>query len=133
GLMKKFMKLMFIRNEGEFKEKIINILANQFYDDGKYNSARRLHEITENYEECVILLNKMLAEYIWISICRLTLQSDTSIQLNPKEIARISKEYDQKQYTKNVSHNLINDNKTLLKLVDFVEYYKKHDYERALS
>lgn len=75
----------------------------------------------------------MLAEYIWIGICRLTLQSDTSIQFNPKEIARISKEYDQKQYTNNVSPNLINDNKTLLKLVDFVEYYKKHDYERALS
>ncbi|CAH1764153.1 8375_t:CDS:10, partial [Entrophospora sp. SA101] len=133
GLMRKYMKLMFINDEKEFKEKIINMLARQFFDDGKFNAARRLYEITENYEECVALLNKILAEYIWIVMSGVPVQPDTEIEFNPNEVARISKEYEQLHYTNNVSANLLNDNKTLLKLVEFVELYKQQDYGRAVS
>ncbi|KAF0386739.1 NIC-domain-containing protein [Gigaspora margarita] len=132
GKMKEYMPLMFIDNEGEFTETIINTLARQCVEDGKFKAARSLYELTQNFEEIISLLNKMLAEYIWISIRGVVMQPETAKELDPQEISRILKEYEHIGIRK-ISPNRLKDSRTLLNLVDFVESYKQQDFVRAVT
>ncbi|CAG8458221.1 7633_t:CDS:10 [Scutellospora calospora] len=132
GKMREYMSLMFIDNEDEFTETIINTLARQCVEDGKFKAARSLYELTQNFEEIIVLLNKMLAEYIWISIRGVIMQPETAKELDPQEISRILKGYEHIGIRK-ISQNRLKDSHTLLSLVDFVELYKKQDFVRAVS
>ncbi|CAG8728869.1 4218_t:CDS:10, partial [Dentiscutata erythropus] len=132
GKMREYMPLMFIDNEDEFTETIINTLARQCVEDGKFKAARSLYELTQNFEEIIVLLNKMLAEYIWISIRGVVMQPETAKELDPQEIGRILKEYERIGIRK-ISQNRLKDSRTLLNLVDFVELYKQQDFVRAVA
>ncbi|CAG8669354.1 8558_t:CDS:2, partial [Racocetra fulgida] len=121
GKMRECMSLMFIDNEDEFTETIINTLARQCVEDGKFKAARSLYELTQ-----------MLAEYIWISIRGVVMQPETAKELDPQEISRILKEYEHIGVRK-ISQNRLKDSRTLLSLVDFVELYKQQDFVRAVA
>ncbi|CAG8527846.1 10042_t:CDS:10, partial [Cetraspora pellucida] len=121
-----------IHNEDEFTETIINTLARQCVEDGKFKAARSLYELTQNFEEIIVLLNKMLAEYIWISIRGVVMQPETAKELDPQEISRILKDYENIGIRK-ISQNRLKDSRTLLNLVDFVELYKQQDFVRAVA
>ncbi|CAG8781702.1 13983_t:CDS:2, partial [Acaulospora morrowiae] len=133
GLIRKYMSLMYIGSEKEYTEIIVNTLARKCVEDGKFKSARNLYELTENYEEIIALLNKMLAECIWISIRGGTIQPETAQELDPREIRRILNDYEQHHLTMRISQNRLKDCRTRLSLMDFVEMYKKQDFARAVT
>ncbi|RHZ44795.1 hypothetical protein Glove_709g91 [Diversispora epigaea] len=133
GLIRKYMSLMFIENDNDYTDTIVNVLARQCVEDGKFKSARNLYELTENYEEIMALHVKMLAEYIWISIRCISVQPDTAKELDPQEISRILKDYEKFHVTSRISQNRLKDCRTLLGLVDFIEVYKQKDYVKAVS
>ncbi|CAG8469315.1 15854_t:CDS:10 [Acaulospora colombiana] len=132
GLIRKYMSLMYIESDKEYTGIVVNTLARQCVEDGKFKSARNLYELTENYEEIVALFNKMLAEYIWISIRGVTFQPETAKELDPKEITRTLKDYEQHHVTMRISQDLLRDCRTRLGLVEFVEMHKQQNFARAL-
>ncbi|CAI2170419.1 1130_t:CDS:10 [Funneliformis geosporum] len=133
GQIKKYMSLMYIDNEREFNEIIVGALARQCVEDGKFKAAQSLYELTENYEEIIILLNKMLAEYIWVSVRGVTMQPETAQEFNPQEIKKVLHEYKTNQITMSLPVDRIQTCEKLLGLVDFIEMYKMQNYENALN
>ncbi|RIA93172.1 Nup93/Nic96-domain-containing protein [Glomus cerebriforme] len=133
GQIKKYMSLMFIDDEQEFNEIIVYTLARQCVEDGKFKAAQSLYELTENYEEIILLLNKMLAEFIWVSIQGVAMQPESAQELNPQEIKKVLQDYKKRQIEMRLSEDRIKTCEKLLGLVDFIELYKKQDYENALN
>jgi len=75
----------------------------------------------------------MLAEYIWVSIQGVTMQPESAQELNPQEIKKVLQDYKKHQIIMRLPADRIQTCEKLLGLVDFIELYKKQDFENALS
>lgn len=75
----------------------------------------------------------MLAEYIWVSIQGVSMQPESAQELNPQEIKKVLQDYKKHQITMRLPAERIQTCEKLLGLVDFIELYKKQDFENALS
>jgi hypothetical protein len=75
----------------------------------------------------------MLAEYIWVSIQGVKMQPESAQELNPQEIKKVLQDYKKHQIIMRLPEEHIQMCEKLLGLVDFIELYKKQDYENALN
>ena len=75
----------------------------------------------------------MIAEYIWVSIQGVKMQPESAQELNPKEIKKVLQDYKKHQIIIRLPAERIQTCEKLLGLVDFIELYKKQDYENALN
>jgi hypothetical protein len=75
----------------------------------------------------------MLAEYIWVSIQGVAMQPESAQELNPQEIKKVLQDYKKHQVTMRLPAERVQACEKLLGLVDFIELYKKQDFENALN
>jgi hypothetical protein len=73
------------------------------------------------------------AEYIWVSIQGVAMQPESAQELNPQEIKKVLQDYKKHQIIMRLPADRIETCEKLLGLVDFIELYKKQDYENALN
>lgn len=61
------MSLMFFENDNDYTDTIVNVLARQCVEDGKFKSARNLYELTEviysNFFLFIVIILKIILKF----------------------------------------------------------------------
>ncbi|CAG8498289.1 9126_t:CDS:10 [Paraglomus occultum] len=134
GEIKRFTPLMFLRTEYDFKDKIIKPLARQCENDGRFKAAVSLFELIQDYEMIIVILNKMLGEYIYNKLHKTTFSKEDLEELNPIDIKAIFERYEAQTIISHQAYpNRVQDCRNLIRITDFMLLYENKDYGKAMD
>jgi len=82
----------------------------------------------------IVILNRMLGEYIYNKLHKITLSKEDLEELNPIDIKAIFERYEAQTFISQQAYpNRVQDCRNLIKITDFMLLYENKDHGKAMD